>query len=33
MNWQAVPQRFGALVREMPQSVHSPRGAAVPNAA
>jgi hypothetical protein len=33
MNWQAVPQRFGAAVREMPQSVHRPRGAAAPKAA
>jgi len=28
MNWQARPQRFGSLLREMPQSVHRSRGAA-----
>ena len=28
MNWQAWPQRLGSLLREMPQSVHSVRGAA-----
>ena len=32
MNWQAFPQRLGSLVREMPQSVQRPRGAAAPTA-
>ena len=29
MNWQAWPQRLGSLLREMPQSVHNARGAAL----
>jgi hypothetical protein len=29
MNWQASPQRFGLLVREIPQSVHKLRYGAV----
>jgi hypothetical protein len=28
MNWQAVPQRVAFSMRETPQSVHRPRGAA-----
>jgi hypothetical protein len=28
MNWHARPQACGSLVREIPQSVQSPRGAA-----
>ena len=28
MNWHASPQRLGSLLREMPQTVHRPRGAA-----
>jgi len=28
MNWQAVPQACGVLLRDTPQSVHRPRGGA-----
>ena len=28
MNWQALAQRLGSLLREMPQSVHRLRGTA-----